>query len=57
MSMRIPRLPTHLQPEEAHTLLELIDRLREELTFHYADDIVTMLKQASPGGIDDDSEL
>jgi hypothetical protein len=47
MSMRIFRLPVHLQPEEAHTLLQFIDQLRDELMFHYANDIATMLKQAS----------
>lgn len=47
MSMHIHKLATHLQPEEASTLIEFLDQLREVLMRAYGDDITTMLRQAS----------
>jgi hypothetical protein len=52
--MRILTLTLHLQPEEAYTLVECIDQLREGLMQHYADDIAAMLQQAAARDIADD---
>jgi len=45
--MRVHRIITHLRPEEACTLVEFLDQLREVLMRTYGDDITTMLKEAS----------
>lgn len=37
--MKIAQLPLHLNPEEAHTLIDFLDQLRSLLTSHYALDI------------------
>jgi hypothetical protein len=47
MSMHVHKLATHLRPEEAATLVEFLDQLREVLMQAYGDDITTMLRQAS----------
>jgi hypothetical protein len=47
MSMRVLRLATHLRPEEALTIVELLDQLRDSLMLVYGDDIGAMLRQAS----------
>ena len=31
MTMKITRLTTHWDPDEAHTIIEFLDRLRDEL--------------------------
>ena len=38
---------THLSPEEAITLIEFLDQLREVLMQTYGDDIKKLLQQAS----------
>ncbi len=45
--MRVNRIVTHLQPEEAYTLVEFLDQLREMLMQTYGEDITTMLQEAS----------
>jgi hypothetical protein len=47
MSLHVHKLATHLRPEEAATLVEFLDQLREVLMQAYGDDIATMLQQAS----------
>lgn len=46
MSMRTHRLTTYLQAEEACTLIEFLDQVREVLLQAYGDDITVMLQQA-----------
>ena len=50
MSMRVNTIITHLSPEEAITLIEFLDQLREVLMQTYGDDMKTMLQEASTGG-------
>jgi hypothetical protein len=45
--MRTHRLTTYLQAEEACTLIEFLDQLRDMLLEAYGDDITAMLQQAS----------
>ncbi len=47
MSMHVHKLATHLRPQEAATLVEFLDQLREVLMQAYGDDITHMLRQAS----------
>jgi hypothetical protein len=47
MSMHVHKLATHLRAEEAATLVEFLDQLREMLMQAYGDDIAHMLRQAS----------
>jgi hypothetical protein len=47
MSMRTHRLTTYLQAEEACSLIEFLDQVREVLLQAYGDDIIAMLQQAS----------
>jgi hypothetical protein len=47
MSMRTHKFTTYLQPEEAYTLIELLDQMRESLMQAYGDDIKALLQQAS----------
>jgi hypothetical protein len=47
MSTRIHTLATHLRPDEAFTLIEFLDQLRDVLMDTYGDDIGVMLRQAS----------
>lgn len=58
MSMRINTLVTHLRAEDALTLIEFLDQLRELLIQTYGDEIKTLLQDASSStpsdGFDDD---
>ena len=49
MSMRVNKIVTHLRPEEAITLIEFLDQVREVLMQNYGDEIKTMLQEASTG--------
>ena len=49
MTRRIHPLSTHLQPEEALTLIEFLDLLRDVLMQAYGDDITQLLQQATRG--------
>ena len=48
MTMRVSKLTTYLRPEDAYTLVEFLDQLREMLMQAYGDEIVAMLQEASP---------
>jgi hypothetical protein len=58
MTMRVNTLVTHLRAEDALTVIEFLDQLRELLTHTYGDEIKTLLQDASPptpdAGVDDD---
>ena len=47
MSMRTHRLVTHLRPDEAYAIIELLDPLRDVLMQVYGQDISRMLQQAA----------
>lgn len=47
MTMRVSKITTYLRPEDAYTLVEFLDQLREMLMQTYGDEIVTMLQEAS----------
>ena len=47
MSMRVNTIITHLRPEEAMTLIEFLDQLREVLMQTYGDEVTAMLQDAS----------
>ena len=47
MSMRTHRLTTYLRAEEACSLIEFLDQVRDMLLETYSDDITAMLQQHS----------
>jgi hypothetical protein len=47
MTMKITRLTTHWDPDEAHTIIEFLDRLRDELWETYGDDILVLLRDGT----------
>ena len=47
MSMKITRVHTHWTAEEAHTVIEFLDVLRDQLWHNFGDSIVGMLRQGS----------
>jgi len=47
MSMKVTRLYTHWTPTEAHTIIEFLDLLRDQLSDIYGDQIVSLLREAS----------
>ena len=47
MSMKIIPVHTHWTAEEAHTVIEFLDVLRDQLWHSYGDSIVEMLRHAS----------
>ena len=61
MTMRVNTIVTHLRAEDAHTLIEFLDQLRDSLMQGYGDEIRSMLQDASsrkppePGNSDDDA--
>ena len=50
MTMRVSKITTHLRPEDAYTIVEFLDQLREMLMQTYGDEIMAMLQEASPRG-------
>jgi hypothetical protein len=46
MSMKVTRLYTHWTPEEAHTIIEFLDMLRDQLCDIYGDQIIGLLREA-----------
>jgi hypothetical protein len=46
MTMRVNKIVTYLRPEDAYTLVEFLDQLREALMETYGDDITAMLQEA-----------
>ncbi len=61
MIMRVNKIITHLRPEDAYTVVEFLDQLREVLMQTYGDDIATMLQEAmqhnSPTNPAEDDEV
>ena len=47
MSMRVNKIITHLRPDEAYTLVEFLDQLRDMLMETYGDEMRAMLQEAS----------
>jgi len=47
MSMKILSVYAHWSTEEAYSLLELLDALREEILEHYGEDIARMLQEST----------
>lgn len=47
MTMRVSQITTHLRPEDAYTIIEFLDQLREMLMQTYGDEIVALLLETS----------
>jgi hypothetical protein len=47
MTMRVHKITTHLRAEEALTIIEFLDQLRERLLQTYGDEIKSLLQDAS----------
>jgi hypothetical protein len=47
MSMRTHRLTTYLRPEDAYTLVEFLDQVRDMLMETYGDEIRIFLQEAA----------
>ncbi len=47
MSMKVTRLYTHWTAEEAHTVIEFLDILRDQLWETHGDAVVDMLRETS----------
>jgi len=45
MSMKVTRLYTYWEPAEAHTVIEFLEVLREQLWEIYGDQIVDLLRE------------
>ena len=58
MSMRVNTLITHLRAEDAHTLIEFLDQVRDALMQTYGGEIRAMLREAettrAPGKPEED---
>jgi len=48
MTMRIHHITTYLRADEAFTIVEFLDQLRERLLHTYGDEIKSLLQEASP---------
>jgi hypothetical protein len=48
MIMRVNTLVTHLRPEDAYSVIEFLDQLRDLLMATYGDEITAMLQEAAP---------
>lgn len=47
MTLRVSQITPYLRPEDAHTIVEFLDQLREMLMQTYGDEIMAMLQEAS----------
>lgn len=56
MSMKITRLYTYWDPGQAHTIIEFLDRLRDQLCEIYGDEIVNLLREGSDNSIKDEHQ-
>jgi hypothetical protein len=56
MTMRLTQLTTHWTADEAHTVIEFLDMLRDILWAAYGDEIIAMLKE-STNDADDNHKL
>jgi len=54
MTMRVNILVTHLNADEAHTLIAFLDQLREVLMNTYGNDIATLWEDSSRDDFDYD---
>ena len=52
MTRRVHKLATYLRADEAYTLIEFLDQLREVLMEAYGDEITALLQEATPYGHD-----
>jgi hypothetical protein len=48
MIMRANTLVTHLRPEDAYTVIEFLDQLRDLLIATYGGEITALLQEAAP---------
>ncbi len=46
MSMKVTRLYTHWSPAEAHTIIEFMDHLRDQIVESYGDEIANLMREA-----------
>ena len=56
MSMKITRLYTYWDSDQAHTIIEFLDRLRDQLWEIYGDEIVDLLREGSVTPITDERQ-
>ena len=56
MSMKITRLHTYWEAAEAHTVIEFLDTLRDQLWEIYGDQIVDLLREASVTQVDNEHQ-
>jgi hypothetical protein len=56
MTMRVSKITTYLRPEDAHTIVEFLDQLREMLMQTYGDEIMAMQREASHDKSDSSDE-
>lgn len=47
MTMRVRKITTYLRPEDARTIVEFLDQLREMLMQTYGDEIMALQQEAS----------
>lgn len=52
MTMRVLKITTHLRPQEAYTLIEHLDWLREALMDVYGDAITALLREPEQHEVD-----
>ena len=57
MSMKLTQLPTHYNADEAHTVIEFLDQLREILWAAYGEEIIEMLQAATENNPDDSEKV
>lgn len=57
MSMKITRVHTHWTAEEAHTVIEFLDALRDQLWLSYGETVVDMLRQTSANNAQHDRQV
>ncbi len=56
MPMKIARLTTHWDADQAHTILEFLDELRDQLCEIYGDEIIDLLRDGSINRIGDQQQ-
>jgi len=56
MTMKVTRLYTHWDAEQAHTVIAFIDELRDQLCDIYGDQIVEMLRAASADNLAEEQQ-
>ena len=57
MSMKTTRLYTYWDPDQAHTILEFLDQLRDQIWEIYGDEIVDLLRNASNTPTKDEHQI